>query len=101
MPGDDVDLVAEQLRRVFRDRYVVGVRDVIALLLQPLDQVEVGADEAVANARVVHRPLEGDLDGARGPGHGVLATGGVVVERLAAPVVVGLIRRPRDDEEDV
>ena len=100
----DVDAVVADLGAGALEVGGRDVADVVARLLEPRDGRVVGARVPVAQDVVVRRlvgPVERDLDGARGPGDGLDAGRLVVVERLAAPVVVRLVARVGDAVQDL
>ena len=91
-----------QLAPVDARLVVVGIGEVVALLLEPGDEVDIRpAHETVQILRAVLRPVERDLDRAAGSGDRVRPAVLVEVERLPAPVVVRLVRRGRDDHQDL
>src|SRR5262249_27828544 len=74
--GDNQRLVVEQLAGVGVDRRVVGVGDVIALALEPLDHRQVGFEEPVGFVEDVEvRAFEGDPHRFAGAGDGEEAGG--------------------------
>ncbi len=91
----------EQLAGVGLDRGAVAVGDVVALLLEPGEQVEVGPEEPVlGGARLRQRAVERDLDRAAGPRDGVAAER-PEVQRLTAEGVVGLVGGGGEDVEQL
>ena len=93
--GDRQRFVVEQLRRVLVDRDVVGVGDVVALLLEPRDHCEVGLRRSSRGPSLLSNSgrSKETLTARPVPETVSAAAELVVVERLAAPGVVGLVGR--------
>ena len=95
--GREVGARVEDQRRPGLEVGVGRVADVVARLLEPVDGRDLvdGVPVALPGQGLVVGPVEGHLDRPRRVGDGVAAAGVPVVERPAAPAVVGLEGRER------